>query len=1344
MNDNASVYIKRIVEIDGSPHSEDYLLGTFRVAIILAEPGAGKTELLKNLATQTGSHRYRASIFRYKSNIEGHEPLIIDGIDELAKMDQVAVDEIIVKAGEHEAKKVVFASRSAQWESARTRTVKEVFGDEPLVVKLRPFSEEEQKMLFTAHKAEENFETFQNALKEIDAEGLLSNPQMLKTFANAYTQSGGSFFSKNQVFHDAIEYLANEKNPNHAQSGRLPTSEIVAQSDELFCKILISGCTGVASTQSAEDRDFPYANELLRRTHLQQSIALDTGLFTLSDHIDRYEPSHRIIAEYSAARYLAKRITDPSDRLSLKRILALLAPNNTPRGELRGLLAWVATQGDGQIEQAIIEIDPYAILSNGDPSQLTEKSKSSLLQKLKKVAEDNPHFRGGDIWRHFSAKGFFSGDALETTKEILLDDTASPELRRLLLELLQGTSAAGELADDLTSLLLNPESDEYVRILALRSLQTFESFDALFVFETLIEERSPRSISLTAELVEGKGVNTFGQQAVLELFNVIDELFFPNQRTRRRPRVERYGSRFFITNLVNSFQTEDVIWLLSELSRDLTCDCDKKKRYDCFCRNGKSHLIGMLLDRLFELNQMTPTAEQLWQWTKGLRFEHGIRSADSAAVAALQENDELRQAVHLVAFGQLTDEEAILDIKVGLNMNDGHSGLLFKKDDYQALTDFAFEMNNPVLWSSFYPPHRLFVKENFEFPLRARMRKQAHEKPAFGRVWASRERAFRRSVREDRLRPFNRSKRMRKRRQAERLVQSENQRHFDENRALIESGQHWGWLTCFAEGYLHQSDEHLSEMDDKGLPARALVNCFDFIKSSIPSLEKVAESTGVYTSVIVANAACLAYFRAHGTLREIDKAILQTVLTQTNVHYPNMEDSEAYQAELHEQVFQTTSDVEGFARRLIEPQLSDSSRDHTDVGWLAHRKHFHPLRHSLPIEWLERFPNTKLNSMGTLFDLAAEFSPHDRLRAIIDAQLNLGPAPEDEQELEEYCKRRNFWWLRKFFFFEECDQSMVDWLEEDRDHALAIHSITGRFSREENRGWPELNAEKIKLVLQTYVDKWPKVHLPSSYGTGDPPEETAYRFLTDIVWRIGKDVCEKAIEVVDELAADPRFDEFSVALKTLRSEALRKIALRDFAPPLPKEVAEMLDNQKIATVEDLRALLIELLEETQAWLNGAETDPLEQFYTSPKEGKKKHVDENTATKRIVERLQLQCKALGIAMTIEHHFHKGKRCDITFRFSTSGIERLLVVEAKGQWNSELYSAVATQLDRQYTIHPDAADQGIYLVYWFGKDHPIAGTKKHPIESAIALKQEIIVSVPEELRSRIDVFVLDLSI
>lgn len=378
-------------------------------------------------------------------------------------------------------------------------------------------------------------------------------------------------------------------------------------------------------------------------------------------------------------------------------------------------------------------------------------------------------------------------------------------------------------------------------------------------------------------------------------------------------------------------------------------------------------------------------------------------------------------------------------------------------------------------------------------------------------------------------------------------------------------------------------------------------------------------------------------------------------------------------------------------------------------------------------------------SRNVLFNIAASTGERAALLKIIEQGLTSAdtvPINESEEDRQNRTDDLRFWQLRRFFF-ESTDLGKWDSFLSDPNAIFLIIDKAGRFA-DEAAGWPLLTADKIFEILDSFVEKWPAVHLPSSYGTGDPPEETAYRFLTDIVWGIGRDVPERALPVLDKLIEDNRFAGFLEALRTLRAETVKKLALSDFRAPEPKNIVEMLDGAAVASVEDLRALAVEELEWLQKWLRTADTDPLAAYYQADK-----HVDENTARNRVVDSLQLRMTALNMPIVIEHHMSGGNRCDFTVSATIDGRRHLLVVEAKGQWHPELYAAAAAQLNERYANHQDAAQQGVYLVFWFGTKTKVAGRVRHGIETAMELQERIVTEMPLELRGLINVVVLDLA-
>lgn len=209
-------------------------------------------------------------------------------------------------------------------------------------------------------------------------------------------------------------------------------------------------------------------------------------------------------------------------------------------------------------------------------------------------------------------------------------------------------------------------------------------------------------------------------------------------------------------------------------------------------------------------------------------------------------------------------------------------------------------------------------------------------------------------------------------------------------------------------------------------------------------------------------------------------------------------------------------------------------------------------------------------------------------------------------------------------------------------------------------------------------------------------------------------------------------------MKSIHAGQSRKKTLGDFEPPTPKEIVDRLDHDAIVTVEGLRQLVIQELQDFQKAIDGGEFNSADRFYE-----KGERLDEVRSTQIITERLNLRLEQQCISVTLEHQLKSASRSDFTVAKIIGGKRRLLVTEVKGQWHKDLYIAASAQLYERYSIHPDAEEQGIFLVIWFGVDEKVAGLKRHSIGSAEELKKSIIATLSPELIGLIDVFVLDVS-
>ena len=206
---------------------------------------------------------------------------------------------------------------------------------------------------------------------------------------------------------------------------------------------------------------------------------------------------------------------------------------------------------------------------------------------------------------------------------------------------------------------------------------------------------------------------------------------------------------------------------------------------------------------------------------------------------------------------------------------------------------------------------------------------------------------------------------------------------------------------------------------------------------------------------------------------------------------------------------------------------------------------------------------------------------------------------------------------------------------------------------------------------------------------------------------------EAAVTALSELiAGHPQFDYLAYDL----SLAERAMRIATWSPLSPKEVLALADqpNLKLVTSPaDLCEVLVAALQKFNASLHGAQT-PVRDLWDRQK-GKDiyRPIDENALSDVITRFLRTELGSSGIFANREVEVTRvpgapvGQRTDILInavrrRSESERFDPLAaVVETKGCWNDELFTALEGQLFKNY-MTPLRAQVGIYLVGWFETD------------------------------------------
>ena len=437
--------------------------------VLLGDPGAGKTTEFKREAEELGDS---AAFVKARDFIADAIPcqelegriLLIDGLDEMragAANARTPLDEIrrrLVRLGRPNFR---ISCREADWLGPNDRRSLEVISPDSAirVLLLDPLSPRSIRKLL-AEEIGDNAEAFMDEAELQGLGAMLRNPQTLKLLAKAVGPDGTWPDSRLETLELACRKLATEYNDEHRQAGANHPAEVVLDAAGHLCALLLlcglegyelasaglavdSGVNGLPPLDDVADTSLAPSRELLK-------AALATNLFRPEGETGRV-PSHRLIAEFLAGRYLAKLI---AEGLPARRVVALMTGPSDGRvvTALRGLSAWLAAH-PGEARRQLIDADPVGVGLYGDIGGFTHHDRERLVRSLVEFAAQGPLF--GHAWQDDRALGYgddtarafrslASADLLKSIRSVLRTPVSRPHRDRAAAFMLAVTSEAEE------------------------------------------------------------------------------------------------------------------------------------------------------------------------------------------------------------------------------------------------------------------------------------------------------------------------------------------------------------------------------------------------------------------------------------------------------------------------------------------------------------------------------------------------------------------------------------------------------------------------------------------------------------------------------------------------------------------------------------------------------------------------------------------------------------------------------------------------------------------------------------------------------------------------------------
>jgi hypothetical protein len=230
---------------------------------------------------------------------------------------------------------------------------------------------------------------------------------------------------------------------------------------------------------------------------------------------------------------------------------------------------------------------------------------------------------------------------------------------------------------------------------------------------------------------------------------------------------------------------------------------------------------------------------------------------------------------------------------------------------------------------------------------------------------------------------------------------------------------------------------------------------------------------------------------------------------------------------------------------------------------------------------------------------------------------------------------------------------------------------------------------------------------------------------------------QEASACLARIVSTPVVKAYSEEASHARAQQLRRRRDAEFQVPAFKEIKQTLANGLPASIDDLKAMVMDRLDVTQDYLRNGDTNAWEAFWNG-----ERPKGENTCRDRLLDQLRPRLP-LEINFLPEITMPEAGRADIVAVHCGYG----LPVEIKGQWHPEVWNAASVQLIEKYARDWRADDRGIYVVFWFGK---VSGKNivRHPASlpppsSPDQFRDMLLATLTPGERARIDVYVIDVS-
>lgn len=1302
--------------------------------VVLGDPGAGKTELFRQSARAADGHfiTVRNFLNTPAELLPKDQSLWVDGLDETrsGRGDRDTIDRLVQKLHAVRPPALRLSCRVADWLGASDLSALGAYfnhcGGAPAVVQLQPLSPDEQRQILLA-RGREDPEGFLEEARHRGLDGMLSNPQTL-VMLHLAVQDAAWPTTRESLFEKATALLLREPNAEHSERVDVvhqQTLAAVSDAAGALCALrLVSDCAGF-NLHAEGTKEMPGWREIPLAEPAAIQAALSRRVFAAAGVPDAVDYLHRTIAEYLGAGWIAGKI---AAGLPLGRVQALLGVDGQPASSLRGLHAWLAVRSP-ESAPVLIDADPMGIVMYADAARLPPSDKRRLLSALGRTAERDPWFYQG-IYAAYGVGALSDPVMADTFRDLLRAADTPFALRKLIVDAVAMGAPMPALREDLHALLIDPQQPFALRDGALEALLAMDDAGrnvVVSVYPVLGEDESGlrlRCIALRTLYGQGIGAN--------HLVELVAAILSPQPDLR-------IGMTFGLTQRV---PTAEAPALLDRL--DFT---------GVIPEHGYSFRKTRDLVRVYEellVKALTmrprPAPHKIYAWLRNLlRYSRQNRSEDELVRSLLIDSDAL---------------DAVLDAWISHcdvdiswpDQWDSFQGRFKKCFQAEKIVDAIFRKLDCVS-----PERKLF---HYRHALSVCMSDPGQWRERFWQAYdkADKDPALV-SARDDychcQIHTWRNDRHVADKKKKEREARQKEDflRKFDENKEEILSANHLGWLTTIAWNYFHNINDldldpisrlrNLLGDERLQIAIHALKSLA--IKNNAPSLIEVIESHSkkeyfTWWSALLAGFELLSDSDLES--HQIDDENLQAVIAIRCLfsffrHSANSE-SEWSHPWLRKVVRQKPGLVRATYVAIIEAELAANEQYPDGIDELRNVSLSGPDRGVHIERILRTFPGMHHDALEKLL----------RLVRVDGMWPSLGDATAAGVSFNHPDSRRGTRCLWLAFGF----------LTEPERYRPQIESLLGDEAKE--MVWPLLKAGSLDFhrnidfgTYDTNQLEYVAVHAARFYPYAPAPTGITHgrenpwdvsRAIDNALSALAANTDDAAHAALRRLLVHPALESYASQVRhLLAQQRTRRIdaahVLLDW-----QAAARTLMNREPASAQDLHALVQHHMEAVCQQIAHDNDDAYRQFWNEGAHGKVSSPrSENGARDVLLGLLRPRLQPLGLRAEPEGDMARDKRADIV----VFGRDIKCPIELKRAHHPEVWTAAEHQLDRFYTRDPQASGHGLYGVFWYGEHRewsiPPPPTGMARPRSAGEMRRDLCLLLPEDLRTKIAVVVIDVS-